>query len=420
MKALARSYCWWKTIDQDIENIVRNCRPCCDNANEPPKLKHQWEYPDTPWERIHVDFAGPFLGHDFLIVVDAFTKWVEVVIMKSTSSQETINQLRTIFARYGMPTTLVSDNGGQFTSHEFNQFMTHNGIKHLRTAPHHPSSNGQAERYVQVVKKGLRTMIKEPGSLNSKLCELLMQYRKAPHSSTHKSPAELMFGRNLKTRLDLINRAPKKMRETKTKREFAVGDSVQVRNFNSDGKWKFGTVVGREGNLMYRVLINGKIERRHVDQMRLTQLMDDRRPQTSSGKRLGWPTQRDTEERSSQGREEREDPRPVNDEDAASSEEQEDLGPNQDGEDSSSQGQGSSRPTQDDGEATSQSGSAMGEPVSPEPAQPRRRSSTSEPSQPEPAQPRRSTSEPFLPEPVQPRRSGRIRRQTDRLTYQRR
>ena len=87
-------------------------------------------WPDAPWKRLHVDFTGPFLGKTFFILVDAHSKWPEVVTMSSTTSQSTIEVLRS-FSRYGLPEQIVSDNGTQFTSDEFAQFMERNGIKHI-------------------------------------------------------------------------------------------------------------------------------------------------------------------------------------------------------------------------------------------------------------------------------------------------
>ena len=84
----------------------------------------------------------------FFVVVDAHSMWPEVQVMNSTSSESMIEALRTLFGRYGLPTKLVSDNGSQFISSEFAHFLHSNGVKHIRSAPYHPSSNGQVERVV--------------------------------------------------------------------------------------------------------------------------------------------------------------------------------------------------------------------------------------------------------------------------------
>ena len=101
-------------------------------------------------------FCRSFLGKTFLILVDAHSKWPEVVTMSGTTSQSTIEVLRSLFSRYGLPEQIVSDNGTQFTSDEFAQFIEWNRIKHIRSAPYHPSSNGLAERFVQTLKGAIK------------------------------------------------------------------------------------------------------------------------------------------------------------------------------------------------------------------------------------------------------------------------
>nr|XP_022900863.1 uncharacterized protein K02A2.6-like [Onthophagus taurus] len=273
MKNLARSYVWWKGIDKDIEGLVKCCRKCCLYKNNPSKQTpyHPWEYPTQPWKRIHVDYAGPFQERYFLIIVDAHSKYPEVFITTKTDSKTTIRLLRETFARFGIPTTLVSDNGTCFTSQEFQKFLQLNGVKHKLTAPYHPATNGQAERFVQTVKQGLRTMSGE-GDLSVRLTRLLMQYRRIPHSETGQSPAELLFKNHYRTRLDLVRRdlpAEKNDRiPDGTSRDFQVGDYVQARFYaNKDEKWKFGEVSQKHGKLHYEVNIEGQSHRRHQDQL---------------------------------------------------------------------------------------------------------------------------------------------------------
>ena len=154
MKAIARSYVWWPKLDEDIADLTKSCLPCQAVKNAPPVAPlHPWTWPTKPWQRIHVDFAGPFYHQSFLIVVDAHSKWPEVIAMKSTTAVATIQELRRLFAAYGLPEQLVSDNGPQFVSSEFVNFLKGNGVKHIRCAPYHPSSNGAAERFVQTFKE---------------------------------------------------------------------------------------------------------------------------------------------------------------------------------------------------------------------------------------------------------------------------
>eukprot|EP00731_Ephydatia_muelleri_P016133 Em0009g557a len=160
MKNLARSYVWWPGLDSNIEELVKSCPQCQETKSAPPKAPlHPWVWPSKPWERIHVDFAGPFLGKMFFIVVDAHSKWPEVIPMSTTTSLATVAEVTRLFASYGMPQQLVLDNGPQFTSVEFKEFLRTNGVRHIQIAPYHPSSNGAAERFVRTFKEAMQKML---------------------------------------------------------------------------------------------------------------------------------------------------------------------------------------------------------------------------------------------------------------------
>lgn len=106
--------------------------------------------------------------------------------------------MRIVFAQKGIPEQIVSDNGPQFTSHEFDEFIRKNGIKHCKSAPYHPATNGLAERFVQTFKRSLKSMRNQEMSLNKKIANSLLLYRNAPHSVTNETPAKLFHGRNLR------------------------------------------------------------------------------------------------------------------------------------------------------------------------------------------------------------------------------
>ena len=152
MKAIARSYVWWLKLDDDIEKKVSSCDVCQLSRNSPPPaLLHTWEWPARPWSRLHIDYAGPYLGQMFLIIIDSHSKWLEVLPVKAATSSETIGKLRQLFSTFGLPDKIVSNNGSVFTSREFADFMASNGISHVKVAPYHPSSNGLAERDVKLL-----------------------------------------------------------------------------------------------------------------------------------------------------------------------------------------------------------------------------------------------------------------------------
>ena len=133
MKALARSYLWWPKMDCEIEAVVKKCPICQESRPSPPLAPlHPWQWPEQPWSRVHLDFAGPYMGHMFLVIVDAHSKWLDAHVLSTITSSKTIEVLRSVFAIYGLPQTIVTDNGPSFTSDEFARFMTGNGIKHIK------------------------------------------------------------------------------------------------------------------------------------------------------------------------------------------------------------------------------------------------------------------------------------------------
>ena len=156
MKERAQMVVWWPLMDKHIETIASSCVKCQAARNLPPVAPlHPWSFPDRPWSRLHIDYAGPMDNHMLLVVVDAFSKWIDVFPVKSASSATTIAKLRTLFANHGIPESIVSDNGLPFT---VKKFLTANGVKQITSSPYHPSSNDLAERAVQMCKSALKKM----------------------------------------------------------------------------------------------------------------------------------------------------------------------------------------------------------------------------------------------------------------------
>ena len=154
---------------------------------------HPWVWPARPWQRLHIDFARPFKGRMFFVLVDAHSKWPEVVEMKSTTTEKTIEVMRTLFGSYGIPEQVVSDNGPQFISDKCAKFMRQNHIKHIRSTPYHPSTNGLAERFVQTFKRALQASEQSGRSFNVRLVNFLFRYRTTPHTTTNRTPSSLFL-----------------------------------------------------------------------------------------------------------------------------------------------------------------------------------------------------------------------------------
>ncbi|XP_060548718.1 uncharacterized protein K02A2.6-like [Pantherophis guttatus] len=204
MKGLARSYVWWPSMDADITEWVGRCQPCQESRSDPPTAPvREWERPQGPWSRIHIDFAGPFHGQTFMVVVDAFSKWLEIKLMKATTTDATIRELRQLFATHGLPDILVSDNGPQFTATQFEGYLAGLGIRHVLSAPFHPASNGQAERFVRSAKEALSRL--SPGDWQERVDKFLIAQHSTPCTATGRSPAELLMGRKLRGILNRLN-----------------------------------------------------------------------------------------------------------------------------------------------------------------------------------------------------------------------
>nr|XP_050033479.1 uncharacterized protein K02A2.6-like [Dermacentor andersoni] len=278
MEGLARGAVWWPGIDRDVQQKVRDCARCQESRSAPAAAKfHPWEFTKRPWTRLHIDFAGPFQGNVFLIVVDSHSKWLEVCRMTSMSAAAVCAKLRFLFATHGIPETVVSDNGTAFCSEEFRDFMRRNQIRNVTVSPYHPSSNGQEERMVRETKEVLKRMV--GGNIDTRLARFLMTQHILPHATTGKSPAESLMGRQLSTVLerlhpDLQSSVQQKQEQVMQRRNhavrlFEVGDRVFVRNSLYGPMWLPGIVDSVTGPVSYLVVTkDGRRRRRHVDQLR--------------------------------------------------------------------------------------------------------------------------------------------------------
>ena len=229
-----------------------------------------------------MDFAGPFQGTMCFVAVDAYSKWPFVTVMNSTTVEKTIDALRQLFATYGIPEQLISDNGSQFTSEAFAVFLKTNGVRHTRSAPYYLATNGLAERFVQSLKQGLKASLSSGLSLHRRVCNFLLMYRSTVHSTTGVTLSSLFLKRELRTRFDLLrpdreSEVARKQAQQKdhhdrrsSSRKFSVGDLVMAKNFRAGPDWVPATIVARLGPLSYLVETQDKLVwRRHVDHVKL-------------------------------------------------------------------------------------------------------------------------------------------------------
>jgi len=184
---------------------------------------------------------------------------------------------------FGPPVCLISDNGPQFISHEFESFLLSSGVNHIKSPPYHPASNGLCERFVRTFKLGLIKM--STGSeMKEAIAEFLQEYRSCPHPSLDgETPAYKFLGRQIKSKIDLVNFLPKKesgennlhqkiveeKNDKNSKKFFNVGDCVWIREHTGHGNWSRGTIVHERGEYIYEVKMeNNSIRIAHTDQLR--------------------------------------------------------------------------------------------------------------------------------------------------------
>ncbi|KAL3218077.1 hypothetical protein MRX96_006057 [Rhipicephalus microplus] len=184
-----------------------------------------------------------------------------------------ISALRKLFATHGLPDPIVSDNGAQFKSTEFREFLDSNLIRQVTSAPFHPSTNGQAERMVRTTKEGLSRIIQ--GNWARRLADFTLQQHVTPHTTTGRSPAELLMGRKLSTMLDRLHpdRAPEKstrLADSPSKpRTFQPEDPVFARNYAQGPLWIPAVISRATGPISYEVTApDDRVLRRHMDQLR--------------------------------------------------------------------------------------------------------------------------------------------------------
>ncbi|KAF2896114.1 hypothetical protein ILUMI_10062 [Ignelater luminosus] len=282
-KALARSYFWFVGIDKAIEQMCKACKACAKVKACPNKVYIPWPKSDVPFGTVHIDYCDLGSTH-LLVIIDSCTKWLEVYLTPSITTKCTIESLRDCFARFGLPYTVVSDNATVFKSENMQKFFTDNRIKHITIASYSPQSNGQAENSVKTVKVSLKAALADPSNvgvdLSTILARFLITYRDTPHCVTKKSPAEMVFGRQIKTKFDLLIHSDSQiskavqdtLNETANIRFFQRGDTVLIRDYHDINRvqWVEATIERKIGSAIYECkLPTGLTCRRHVNQIKL-------------------------------------------------------------------------------------------------------------------------------------------------------
>ena len=272
----ARENIYWPNMNRDIKEHISRCETCTTFPTrqlKEPLTSHK--VPNRPWAKIGSDLFQ-FQNKDYLVTVDYFSNFFEVDYLSTTTSNTVVKKLKGHMARYGIPDEVVSDNGPQYDSEEFQAFAKSFGFKHTRTGPHHPQSNGKAESAVKQAKKVLQ-MTRE-SSTDYYLA--LLNIRNTPLEGHNFSPAQMMMNRRTKTTLptsqnllqprltgNISTSIAKKQakqqhhynRGAKTLAKLHEGERVKVQPFGlGQKKWSDGKVIREVRPRSYEIEADGR------------------------------------------------------------------------------------------------------------------------------------------------------------------
>ena len=234
-KELLRSKYWWPRMTSQIVQIIAKCIPC--QASVPTCRKEPLKMsvlPNGPWEYVATDFHGPLSSGDYLLtVIDEYSRYPIVEIVKSTSYKAAIPKYDKIFSLFGIPLKVKSDNGAPFNGIEFKNFANYMGFQHQLITPEHPEANGLVEKFNSGLEKIIRTSRIESKNWRKELNSYLRNYRATPHSTTNKAAAELLFqSQTFNTRLPEVHKkiSDDQLRQTDKYRKERIKEYADKRN----------------------------------------------------------------------------------------------------------------------------------------------------------------------------------------------
>ncbi|XP_062559853.1 uncharacterized protein K02A2.6-like [Armigeres subalbatus] len=203
MKRRLRDRVWWPGMDREVTSRVVNCEGCrlVSIPNKPePMLRRQ--LPCKPWVDIAIDFLGPMpSGVYLLVVIDYYSRYKEVEIMHKITAKETVTRLNSIFTRLGYPRTITLDNAKQFVGIELEEYSRKHGIHLNHSTPYWPQENGLVERQNRSLLKRLQISNALGRNWVQDLQEYLVMYYTTPHSTTGRTPTELLYGRTIRSKI---------------------------------------------------------------------------------------------------------------------------------------------------------------------------------------------------------------------------
>ncbi len=296
-QALASQSVYWPNINKDIENLVSRCGPCQKyQAQQRDEETLHHHIPPIPWSKLGSDLFQ-IDDTQYLIIIDYFSKYPVIYELKHATSAEVTKYFKEACSLLGRPSTIVSDNGPQYTGATFKQFIYDWGIEHVTSSPRYPKSNGLAERTVGTVKH----ILKKCKESRSDIPTALLHLRATPIDSKTPSPGELLFGRQLSTTLPsraepkgqhletrdhLYNRLPSP--SNNVLQPLYPGQPVRVRDEESK-TWQPGTILDKLPQPRSYIVKteNGSQLRRNRQHLRTVPLTSDR-PKDSVQKPEEW------------------------------------------------------------------------------------------------------------------------------------
>ena len=199
-KSLLRSKSFFIGMDKMVEHEISNCIACqAITKQKPPAPLQPSTLPEKVWETVNIDYLGPFPNGKYVFaLMDQRSKYPVAVITRNTSANNLIYIFDSVFAHFGFPENVISDNGPPFKSHAIHEYMKSKAINHRRITPLWPQANGEIERFMTSLSKIIQAAHIEGKDWEEEMLKFLMAYRVTPHSATKVPPADMIYNRKIR------------------------------------------------------------------------------------------------------------------------------------------------------------------------------------------------------------------------------